>query len=52
LAQEHDDEEAFKKIEANINKERQRSFWRWLNFVTGKKRTRSATSFQVEEQPG
>jgi hypothetical protein len=52
LAQERDDEEVFKKIEAIINKERQRSFWRWLNFVTGKKRTHSITSVQVEEQPG
>jgi hypothetical protein len=52
LAQERHDEEAFKKIEAIINKERQRSFWRWLNFVPGKKCTRSTTSVQVEEQPG
>ncbi len=27
-------------------------FWRRLNFVTGKKHTRSAMSVQVEEQPG
>ncbi len=52
MAQERNDEEGFKKIEAIIKKERQRSFWRWLNFVIGKKRTRSATSVQVEEQPG
>jgi hypothetical protein len=52
LAQERDDEEAFKKIGAIIQKEKQRSFWRRLNFVTGKKRTRSATLVQVEEQSG
>jgi hypothetical protein len=45
LAQERDDEEAFKKIG-------QRSFWQQLNYVTGKKRTRSATLVQVEEQSG
>ncbi len=52
MAEEGNDEEAFKKIGDIINKEKQRSFWRRLNFVTGKKRTRSATSVQVEEQPG
>jgi hypothetical protein len=52
LVQEHNDKEAFKKIGDIINKEKQCLFWRWLNFVTGKKRTRSATSVQVEEQPG
>jgi hypothetical protein len=52
LAQERNDKEAFKKIGDIINKEKQGLFWRRLNFVTGKKRTRSATSVQVEEQPG
>jgi hypothetical protein len=52
LAQERHNEEAFKKIGAIIQKERQHSFWQWLNYVTGKKRTRSATSVQVEEQLG
>ncbi len=52
LAQERNNEEAFKKIGAIIQKERQRLFWRQLNYVTGKKRTRSATSVQVEEQSG
>jgi hypothetical protein len=52
LAQECNDEEAFQKIGAIIQKEKQRSFWRRLNFVTGKKRTRSAMSVQVEEQSG
>ncbi len=52
LAQECNDEEAFKKIGEIIQKERQRSFWRQLNYVTGKKHTRSATSVQVEEQSG
>jgi hypothetical protein len=52
LAQERNNEEAFKKIGDIITREKQRSFWRWLNFVTGKKPTRSATSVQVEVQPG
>jgi hypothetical protein len=50
LAQECNDEKVFKKIGAIIQKERQRSFWRRLNYVTGKKRTRSAMLVQVEEQ--
>jgi hypothetical protein len=50
LAQECKDEEAFKKIGAIIQKKRQRLFWRRLNYVTGKKRTCSATLVQVEEQ--
>jgi hypothetical protein len=52
LAQECEDEEAFKKIGAIIQKERQRLFWRQLNYVTGKKCTRSTTLVQVEEQLG
>ncbi len=52
LAQERNDEEAFKKIWAIIQNERQCSFWQQLNFVTGKKCTRSAMSVQVEEQSG
>ncbi len=32
-----------------IQRERQRVFWHRLNYVTGKKRTRSATSIQVPE---
>jgi hypothetical protein len=52
LAQEHDNEEAFRKIGDIINRERQRSFWQRLNYVTGKKRTRSATSVQVKAQGG
>ncbi len=52
LAQERNNEEAFKKIGDIITREKQRSFWRRLNFITGKKRTRSATSVQVEVQPG
>ena len=52
LAQERHDEEAFKKIGAIIQKERQHSFWRWLNYIKGKKQIRSATSVQVEEQSG
>ncbi len=52
LAQERNDEEAFKRIGAVIQRKRQHSFWRWLNYVTGKKRTRSAMTVQVEEQLG
>ncbi len=52
LAQERNNEEAFKKIGDIITREKQGLFWRRLNFVTGKKRTRSATSVQVEVQPG
>ncbi len=52
LAQERDDEEAFKRTGAIIQRERQRSFWRRLNYVTGKKQTRSAMTVQVEEQLG
>ena len=35
------------KIVAIIQPEKQRSFWQQLNYVTGKKRTRSATSVQI-----
>ncbi len=35
-----------------IQQERQRAFWCRLNYVTGKKRTRSATSIQVPEPSG
>ncbi len=52
LAQEHNDEEAFKKIGDIVTREKQRLFWRRLNFVTGNKQTRSATSVQVKVQPG
>jgi hypothetical protein len=47
IAQEQKDEEAFQKISSIIQWEQQRSFWQKLNFVTGKKRTRSTTSLQV-----
>ena len=52
IAQEEDDEEVFKKISAIIQRELQRNFWRRLNFCTGKKKTRSATSIQVEGEGG
>ncbi len=41
IAQEKEDKEAITKIGAIIQREQKRSFWRKLNFVTGKKRTRS-----------
>jgi hypothetical protein len=37
------------KIAAIIQRERQRAFWHRLNYITGKKWTRSATSIQVPE---
>jgi hypothetical protein len=44
IAHEEEDEEAITKISTIIQREQQHSFWRKLNYVTGKKRTRSATS--------
>jgi hypothetical protein len=52
IAQEHKDKEAFIKICTIIQREHQRDFWRKLNYVTGKKRTRSATTIQVEGEGG
>ncbi len=48
ITEEQDNEEAFKKISTIIQREHQRDFWQRLNFVTGKKRTQSATTIQVE----
>ncbi len=48
IAQEQDNNEAFSKIIAIIQREQQRNFWRKLNYVTGKKRKRSATTIQVK----
>ncbi len=52
IALEQEDEEAFKKICAIIQREQQKNFWRKLNYVTGKKKTHSATSIQVEGRDG
>ena len=52
LAQEKEDEEAINKISAIIQREQQRNFWRCLNYCTGKKWTRSATTIQAEEPGG
>ncbi len=52
IEQEEEDKEAFNKISAIIQQEQQRNFWRCLNFCTGKKKTRSATSIQVEGKGG
>jgi hypothetical protein len=49
---EQDDEEAFNKICAIVQREQWQNFWRRLNYVTGMKKTRSATSIQVECQEG
>ncbi len=47
-----EDEEAFANISTIIQREHQQDFWRRLNYVTGKKKTRSATNIQVECQGG
>ncbi len=52
IAQEEEDKEAFNKISAIIQREQKRNFWRRLNFCTGKKKTWSATSIQVEGKGG
>ncbi len=52
IAQEQEDEEAFNKISAIVQQENQQDFWHKLNYVTGKKKTCSATTIQVEEQGG
>jgi hypothetical protein len=52
VAKENDDKEAFASISAIIQREHQEDFWRRLNFVTGKKQTRSATTIQVEGHGG
>ena len=52
IAQEEEDEEAFQKISAIIQWEQQLNFRQRLNYCTGKKKTRSATSIQVEERGG
>jgi hypothetical protein len=40
IAEEQQDEEAFNKISAIIQREQQQNFWRKLNYVTRKKKTR------------
>ncbi len=52
MAQESKDEEAIQKISAIIQREQQRNFWPQLNYCTGKKKTRSATTIQAEELGG
>jgi hypothetical protein len=52
ITQEQEDEGAFNKISAIIQQENQQDFWRKLNYVTGKKKTRSAMTIQVKEQGG
>jgi hypothetical protein len=49
-ALEEENKEAFNKICAIIRREQQQDFWRKLNYVTGKKRTQSATTIQVEDK--
>jgi hypothetical protein len=52
IEKEQEDKEAFQKIRLIIQREHKRNFWQKLNYVTGKKQTRSATSIQVEGQGG
>jgi hypothetical protein len=52
IPQEQEDKEAFNKISAIIQREQQQDFWRKLNFVTGKKKTQSTTTIQVEGHGG
>jgi hypothetical protein len=52
IAQEQEDEEAFNKISAIIQREHQQIFWCKLNYLMGKKRTRSAMAIQVKGQGG
>jgi hypothetical protein len=52
LAEGRGDKEAMEKIATIIQQEKQRSFLAQLNYVTGKKRTRSATSIQVPVPSG
>jgi hypothetical protein len=47
IAQGEEDEEAFNNICTIIQREHQRDFWQRLNFITGKKKTHSATNIQV-----
>jgi hypothetical protein len=49
VAQDSEDEEAIQKISAIIQREQQQNFWRQLNYCTGKRKTRSATTIQAEE---
>ncbi len=51
-AQDKADDEAFNKICAIIQREQQRDFWWRLNYITGKKRTHSATTIQVKAKGG
>jgi hypothetical protein len=50
IAQEEDDKDAFNKISAILQQEHQRDFWQKLNYVIGKKKTRSTRTIQVKGQ--
>jgi hypothetical protein len=52
IAHEEEDEEVITKISIIIQREQQCSFRQKLNYVTGKKRTWSATSIQVKGKEG
>jgi hypothetical protein len=52
IAQEEEDKKAFNNICTIIQREHQRNFWQRLNFVTGKKKTTSATNIQVKSLGG
>jgi hypothetical protein len=52
IAQDQEDKEAFNKMSTIIQQDQQCNFWRKLNYLTGKKKMRSATSIQVKGQDG
>jgi hypothetical protein len=52
IAKEEEDKDAVNKISAIIQREHQQYFWWKLNYVTGKKKTHSTTTIQVERQGG
>ncbi len=52
ISQEEEDKDAFNKISAIIQQEHQQDFWQKLNYVTGKKKARSAMTIQVKGQGG
>ncbi len=52
LAQEKEDEAAENQILAIIRQERDRAFWRRINYTLGKKRGRSVREVEVEDEEG
>jgi hypothetical protein len=52
VAKDNGNEEAFASIRAIIQREHQRDFWRWLNFVTEKKGLEAQQSFKWKAKVG